>query len=101
MSDTQPTSVDVPVYLLVQPEWKDRYYSDAQDRPILKGAKVVKHTQQKPRVDREGVAVKITLRIPAGAFLPLQPEAIVVLRETDIETIIVEAEAPELDDEEE
>lgn len=99
MSDKQPTSVDVPVYLLVEPTWKDRrWFGDSQGRPILEGGKVVKHTQSKPSIQREGVAVKITLRIPAGAFLPLQPEAIVVLRETDIETIVVEAEAPELEE---
>jgi hypothetical protein len=102
MTEKQPTHVDAPVWLVLSPDWYDRWHGlDAQDRPILKGAKVVKHTQQKPNITREGVAVKITLRVPASAFLPLQPEAIVVLRENDVETIVVTAEPPELDEPEE
>lgn len=97
MSRKQPTSVDVPVYLVVEPTWSGG--RDGQGRPILGGGKVVKHTVTPPSLQRSGVAVKITLRIPASSFLPLQPEAVVVLRETDIETVVVEAEHPEYEDE--
>lgn len=94
-TDTQPLSVDVPVYLLVEPQWKDRrWWSDAQGRPILEGAKVVKSTQGRPSIPREGVITKVTLRIPAAAFLPLQPEAVVVVSMDDLETIVVAATNP-------
>lgn len=93
MSAPQPQSIDVPVYLLVEPTWSE-WSRDDSGRPVLTGGKVVKATQKKPSVPREGVAVKITLRVPASAFLPLQPEAVVVLRESDAETIVVEASDP-------
>lgn len=95
MIDNQPDHVDVTVYLVAEPQWKERrWYADAQGRPILEGAKIVKHTQQKPTVAREGVVTKLTLRFPAASFLPLQPEAVVVIQPGDAETIIVEAHDP-------
>lgn len=98
----QPTHVDVPVYLLVEPTWRDHRYSwnkDDQGRQILDGAKVVKATQKRPSVGpKGGVITKITMRFEAGAFLPLQPEAIVVIGVNDSETIVVTTEAPEPDD---
>lgn len=98
MSGVQPASVDVPVYLLVEPTWGDRRRSwerDDQDRPILLGAKVTKATQGRPTVPRDGgVVMRLTLRVPAGAFLPLQPEAVVVVSMNDLETVMVEAVDP-------
>lgn len=99
MTDRQPETIDVTTHLLVQPEWRDRYWKDAQGRPILQGGKVVKATQGRPSVPREGVAVKVTLRIPASAFLPLMPEAVIIVGADDVETITVEASDPRADDE--
>jgi hypothetical protein len=92
----QPDHVDVPVYLLVEPRWaSNRFARDDQDRPILTGARVVKATQQRPSVGpRGGVITKITLRIDAGAFLPLQPEAVVHIHPGEAETVEVEASDP-------
>lgn len=95
MNDKQPTHVDVEVYLVAEPTWRDRrYWKDDQGRPVLEGAKVVKATQGRPSVSKDGVVTKLTLRFPASAFLPLQPEAIVVIAPGDAETIQVEAHDP-------
>lgn len=52
--------------------------SFGEDR--VKRAKVVGLTQKRPESPRRGtVTVKLTLRIPESAFLPLRPEAIVVI----------------------
>lgn len=93
MASNQPETVDVEFYVLAEPVWHD-WLKDAQGRPLLRSAKVVKATQGKPTVPREGVATKLTLRFPASAFLPLQPEAVVVIQPGDAETITVEATDP-------
>jgi hypothetical protein len=93
--DPQPTHVDVDFYVVAEPQWKDRrWYTDTQDRPILQGAKAVKITQARPTVTKGGVVTKLTLRFPASAFLPLQPEAIVEVGPSDAETIVVTATNP-------
>jgi len=90
----QPTHVDVTTHLLVTPKWSD-WSIDDSGNPVLKGGTVAKATQGRPTVPRGGgVAVQVTLRIPAGAFLPLQPKAVVVLSMDDLETVVVEADAP-------
>ena len=97
--DPQPSYVDVDFYVVVEPEWKNRRWSsDAQDRPILEGAKATKITQGKPNVTKGGVVTKLTLRFPASSFLPLQPEAIVVIQPGEAETITVEAHDPREDE---
>jgi hypothetical protein len=91
----QPEYVDATFYVQVQPSWS-RYYSN--DDPRLEGAKAVQLTQSKPRRPQGGtVLTKLTIRIPAGAFLPLRPEAIVVIPEsmTAVNPIEVTAEEPE------
>lgn len=99
MTAQQPATIDVPVYLVVEPEWRTgNYFRDEKGRQILGGGKVVKHTQNKPAVSRSGVVTKITLRMPASAFLPLEPSAIVIVGESDTETIVVTADAPEMGD---
>lgn len=97
MVQPQPDHVDVPVYLLVEPVWRDaHFWRDEKGRAHLDGAKVVKATQGRPTVGRRGgVITKITLRIPAGAFLPLEPHAVVHVGLDDLETVVIEADAPE------
>lgn len=95
MPEKQPNYVDVSTYLVIEPEWKPTWHGkDHADRPILKGGKVTKHTIQKPNVTRGGVVTKITLRIDAGCFLPLQPEAVVHVHAGNAETIEVDALDP-------
>lgn len=67
----------------------------------VRGAKVVRATQ-KPPMDSQmpgTVLVKITIEVPESAFLPLRPEAVVVIPEalTLGKPIEVEAEDPRTD----
>lgn len=77
-------TVKATVYLQVAPEWK-RWYS-AQNRDTtdaVGGAKVIGSTQNRTRSPKPGtVEVKLTVEIPKTAFLPLRPEAIVVVPES-------------------
>lgn len=84
----QPKTVDATFYAQVEPEWRTWGYQPNGD-PVLTGAKVVTITQQRPKKPKPGtVMVKLTLRLPANAFLPLRPEAIVVVPETLTETTV-------------
>lgn len=55
--------------------------------------KVVKATQRKPAVtEQDAVVVKVELRVPRRAFLPLEPTAVVTVPEELVQHVI-EAEA--------
>lgn len=78
-------SVRATVYLQVQPEysWRARQSGKYDEPSAIDGAKVVGSTQNKSQKPKPGtVEVKITIELPKGAFLPLRPEAIVVIPET-------------------
>lgn len=67
--------VDATFYAQIQPEFT---YSGEH----VRSAKVVNFTQKKPDRPKGGtVLVKLTIRVPEAAFLPLRPEAIVVIPE--------------------
>lgn len=88
MPKDQPAHVDATFYAQVEPRWArpHPYWDDASGNPHLEGAAVIALTQSRPRKPRSGVVVtKLTLRLPASAFLPLQPEAIVVVPSDMIE----------------
>jgi len=90
-----PKHVDATFYAQVEPEWS-RYRTVGGEK-ALEGAKVVTITQRKPSRPRGGtVLVKLTIRVPEAAFLPLRPEAIVVVPEdmTIASPIEVVAEDP-------
>lgn len=94
MSDTK----DATFYVQVEPEWGN-WVTSAGDRRLI-GAKVARTTQKKPDRPKAGtVLVKLTLRIPDAAFLPLRPEAVVVIPEDMTVATPVEVEAidPEAD----
>lgn len=77
MSDT----VKATVYLQVAPELSRHWPAD-DPRSIL-SARVVNSTQKRATKPQAGtVEVKITVEIPKGAFLPLRPEAIIVVPES-------------------
>lgn len=97
MSET----VKATVYLQVQPEYawwaKNRRQFDKPDS--IDGAKVVGYTQNKAQKPRPGtVEVKITIELPKGAFLPLRPEAVVVIPESLTQPHPVEVEALDAND---
>ena len=71
--------VDATFYAQVEPEWAA--YGVGEERG-LRGAKVARTTQRRPDMPLSGtVLVKLTIRIPKGAFLPLRPAAIVTVPE--------------------
>lgn len=100
MSET----VRATVYLQVQPEysWWAKQRKELDTANAIEGAKVVGLTQTKSQKPRpETVEVKITVELRRGAFLPLRPEAIVVIPETLTQPnpVTVEAGDPnEVDD---
>lgn len=98
MPSTQPDHVDAAVYAVVVPVWS-RHHRDAQDRPILEGAKVDRITQQRPagRIPSGGIVTRLILRLDAAALLPLQPEAVIHVRAGEVDLIEVEAVDPRED----
>ena len=66
--------VDATFYAQVEPEWST--YITSNGERALRGAKVVTITQKKPTRPKGGtVLVKLTIRVPESAFMPLRPEA--------------------------
>jgi len=93
MTRQQPAFVDATFYVQVRPIW-DRWGSDIAGNKIIEGAKLANVTIAKPGQQQSGtVLVKMTIRVPAGAFLPLAPEAVVVIPEDMTITSPIEAEA--------
>lgn len=98
MSDT----VRATVYLQVQPEytWRAKQSRKYDEPAAIEGAKVVGYTQNKAQKPKPGtVEVKITVELPKGAFLPLRPEAIVVIPETLTQPHPVTVEAADANEE--
>lgn len=92
----QPSHVDATFYVQLSPEWS-RYQRDPAGNRVLERAKFANATIQKPQAQKSGtVLLKLTVRVPAGAFLPLSPEAVVVIPDgmTVTEPIAVEASDP-------
>lgn len=86
--------VDAEVYLQVDPEWWQ--YRDRDAERAVRGARVVRLTQNRPTKPVPGtvlVKVKVTIRIPKAAFLPLRPEAVVTIPEDMTLTAPIEVEA--------
>lgn len=96
MSKQQPPSVTATFYVQLEPEWSS-WQKDAEGHPVLEGAKAVRITQSRPTSPKAGtVLVKLGVQAPAGSFLPLRPEALVVIPESFALTtpILVEAHDP-------
>ena len=89
-----PKHVDATFYVQVEPEWSTY---PVHGEKTLRGAKAARLTQTRPGKPVGGtVLVKLTVRLPAGAFLPLRPEAVVVIPEglTEVQPVEVIAEDP-------
>lgn len=87
-------TVKATAFLQIEPEWLPFYGVDRDEPANLRGAKVVAVTQKRSKSPRPGtVEVKVTFEVPAGAFVPLRPEATVVIPEelTTAHPIVVEA----------
>lgn len=94
MSSNDQT-VKATVYLQVQPEHY-RYAStdDKETGNDITRAKVVGSTQNRSERPKGGtVEVKLTIEIPKSAFLPLRPQATIVVPESlTSANIVVEAQ---------
>lgn len=98
----QPQHVDVSAYLTIEPKWATgRYNVDDKDRPILEGGRIAGVTQNRPSGHRKtgAIVTRVTFRIDAEAFLPLQPEAVIHIGAGDVGLIEVTADAPEENEE--
>lgn len=85
-------TVRATVYLQVAPEINQWASEDSLYR--ISGAKVVNSTQSRAKKPQPGtVEVKLTVEIPKAAFLPLRPEAVVVVPESMTTPHPIEVEA--------
>ncbi|MDI9889949.1 hypothetical protein [Microbacterium sp. IEGM 1404] len=79
---TNSDTVRAEVYLQVAPEYS-RWVRDRASVEAIEGAKVVASTQNRSSSPRAGtVEVKLTVEIPKAAFVPLRPEAVVIVPES-------------------
>lgn len=99
MAYEQPKTVKASFFAVVEPVWRS-WGKDDKDRPILEGAKVKNITQKRPqgRTSAGAIITRLTLEFDAGAFLPLQPEAVIHIGADQFELVEVEADAPEPDE---
>lgn len=73
---------DASFYVQLEPEFYGFRDPDTGERKVA-GVKAVNITQKRPSRPKPGtVVVKLTVRVPEAAFLPLQPEAIVTIPES-------------------
>ena len=83
---------DVTFYVQVEPVWAN-YTSHDGERPLA-GLRVANTTARRPSKQKGGTAlVKLTIRLPEAAFLPLRPEAVIVVPEDMVVTAPIEVEA--------
>lgn len=74
------------------------FYTSTYREPTtsVRSIKAVEMTQNRPRKPKPGtVTVKLTVRVPDGALLPLAPQVVVVIPEDMVmanEVVTVEAE---------
>lgn len=90
MPDVPKGFHDATLYLQMEPTWSR--YGPRDRASNLVGVRATGLTQ-KPSARRGICEVKLTIRIPDGVFLPLRPEAVVVIPESMILTNAVEVEA--------
>lgn len=72
----QPVNAEATAYLVIEPTWR-RYGEDADGNPILDGARITGVKQRLPKTTPPGsVAIKVKVRVPSGAFIPLVVDAV-------------------------
>lgn len=85
-------TVTATFYAQVEPEWG--YGNDGKGNRPVYGAKITRVTQKRPESPLGGtVMLKLAVQIPKAAFLPLQPEATIVIPLDLVETTPIEVEA--------
>lgn len=67
-------------YVQIEPEWS-RYPNENGDKTVS-AIKAIAVTQKQPRSPRGGtLSMKLSVEVPDGAFMPLRPEAVIVIPE--------------------
>jgi hypothetical protein len=96
MNDTPKGYHDAEVWLQVQGSTRIPYSYEKRDGAgdvVVDKIKVKALTQSRPNPPAKGcIAVKVTLRIPDGAFLPFSPEAVITVPENMVVRGPIEAD---------
>lgn len=83
-------------YLQLEAEYGSKW-SGNERVEYVRGIKATTVTQKRPTKPRSGAVItKLTVEVPDGAFLPLRPEAVVVIPEGLTELVPIEVEAVDL-----
>ena len=83
-------SHDATFYVQVEPVWSR--WVESNGLKSVESLRAVSITKKKPDRPRGGtVLVKLTLRVPDAAFMPLRPEAVIVVPEDMTVTTPIEA----------
>lgn len=97
MSGHQPSTVKATFYVQIEPDWSS-WGTDGEGEKILEGASAVRITKKRPERPKPGtVTAKLTMVLPASAFLPLRPAAVITVPADALEATPLEitVEAPE------
>jgi hypothetical protein len=102
LANTAPKGFhNATTYLQVEPVFGRNW--DAREMKyvdVVESIKIVAATQKRPTKPRRSTVIaKITLQMPDGAFLPLAPEAIVVIPENMTMTAPIEVVAEDPNEE--
>lgn len=90
---TGKDTVQATFYVQVAPEFY-RGYGATDSMASVRGAKVTGFTQKKSQNPKGGtIEVKLTIELPKAVFLPLRPEAIIVVPESMTASHPIEVEA--------
>lgn len=83
-------------YVQIEPEFSR--YRTRNGEPEISKIKATAINQNRPQHPRSGsVVIKLTIEVPESAFMPLRPEAVIVLNEDQLmnaDAITVHAEDP-------
>lgn len=83
-------TLDATFHVQIEPEWSRWLTTDGGEK-IPTGAKMVNATQKRSGAGRPGtVTIKLTVRLPKTAFMPLRPEAVIIVPASMIEATPIE-----------
>lgn len=79
MPAQQPHNVEATFYVQIEPSWS-HWQTDADGEAVLQSASAVRITKTRPGRPKPGtVTAKLTMVLPASAFLPLRPVAVITV----------------------
>lgn len=100
MAYPQPKTVEATFYVQLEPDWS-HYMRDADGESVLVAASAARMTKKRPDRPKPGtVTAKLTMVLPASAFLPLRPAAVITVPADALETTPLEVTVEPLEEEE-